>query len=206
MDWMQTFKAAEFQGIAYALPQNWFEIVPVEDKPIKYLEIGALYGANMLCVAASYGKHPESKLYCIDPWCDYVDYPEYKEQQKTIYETFLSNTKDVKNLTVIRGYSHAEVPKLDDEYFDIIYIDGNHEPEYVLEDAVHAYRKLKKGGYLIFDDYGWGEPGNETTIGMQAFATTYKKRIEVVGVKGNQLFIRKTDPDTPQKPPVTEQA
>ena len=35
-------------------------------------------------------------------------------------------------------------PKFKDEFFDIIYIDGNHEPEYVLEDAVLSFRKLKK--------------------------------------------------------------
>jgi hypothetical protein len=36
---------------------------------------------------------------------------------------------------------------------DIIYIDGNHGPEYVLEDADLSFRKLKNG-IMIFDDYG----------------------------------------------------
>ena len=36
--------------------------------------------------------------------------------------------------------------------YDIIYIDGSHEARDVLEDAVLAYRLLKIGGLLIFDD------------------------------------------------------
>ena len=40
---------------------------------------------------------------------------------------------DVKDKIIInRGYSNIEIPKFQDEYFDIIYIDGNHESEYVL--------------------------------------------------------------------------
>lgn len=98
-------------------------------------------------------------MYCIDPWEDYNDYPEYKDQQPTIYNTFISNVENsgVKNKIVInRGYSNVELLKFQDDFFDIIYIDGNHEPEYVLEDAVLSFRKLKKNGIMIFDDYGWG--------------------------------------------------
>jgi len=42
---------------------------------------------------------------------------------------------------------------LPDEKFDMIYIDGDHNACGVLEDAVMAWRHLKKGGMLLFDDY-----------------------------------------------------
>ena len=86
-------------------------------------------------------------MYCIDPWEDYNDYPEYKNQQSTIYNSFINNVENsgVKDKIIInRGYSNLEIPKFPDEFFDIIYIDGNHEPEYVLEEAVLSFRKLKK--------------------------------------------------------------
>ena len=56
----------------------------------------------------------------------------------------------------MKGYSHKEIFRFDDNYFDIIYIDGNHEPEFVLEDAILSFRRLKKEGIMILDDYGRG--------------------------------------------------
>lgn len=89
-----------------------------------------------------------------------------------------------------RGYSHLEVPKLEDNTFDIIYIDGNHLPEYVLEDAVLCFRKLKPEGIMIFDDYGWGGP-DLTKRGIDGFLNGYHKRIAVIGHRASQVFVRK---------------
>jgi hypothetical protein len=50
------------------------------------------------------------------------------------------------------------VNKFTDESLDIIYIDGNRNPEYILEDAMLYFHKLKTCGYMIFDDYGWEIP------------------------------------------------
>ncbi len=186
-----------FVGIHYRMADNWFEHVDVNqynNHPINYLEIGAFYGANLLSVAKTYGLHSDSKLHCIDPWVDYDEYPEYKNEQSSIYEAFMMNlqasgSKD--KITIHRGYSNAEIIKLHDDFFDIIYIDGNHEPEYVLEDAVLSFRKLKKDGIMIFDDYGWGGP-DLTQRGIDAFMSGYHKRIQQLGEKNSQVFIRKT--------------
>ena len=81
-----------FVGTYYRLANNWFDNVDMNnyrDKPINYLEIGTFYVANILSVAKSYELHNDSKLYYIDPWEDYNDYPEYKTQQSTIYNTFI---------------------------------------------------------------------------------------------------------------------
>lgn len=182
-----------FRGTAYRLADNWFSYIPQTNTPIRYLEIGAFYGANLLSVAATYAKHPESVLIAIDPWTDYSDYPEYKGQQETIYDTFQSNisrSEHQPKINVKRGYSHEVLTTLEDNSFDIIYIDGNHEPEYVLEDAVLAFRKLKVGGYLIFDDYGWGGP-DLTQRGIDAFLHGYYKRITRLGIRDSQAFAQK---------------
>lgn len=182
-----------FRGTQYRLADIWFPFIPRTNVPIRYLEIGAFYGANLLSVAATYGTHPDSVLVAVDPWTDYSDYPEYKTQQETIYETFLSNIRRSEHeskIDVRRGYSHTIVSTFDDASFDIIYVDGNHEPEYVLEDAVLAFRKLKVGGYLIFDDYGWGGP-DLTQRGIDAFISGYHKRIRVIGSRESQVFIQK---------------
>jgi hypothetical protein len=186
----------KFQGQSYRLADNWLNYVPLDQfmyKSIQYLEIGAFYGGNAISVANTYAFHEKSKIHCVDPWADYDDYPEYKERQATIYDTFMQNilaTGEPEKFCVHRGFSHQIVQTFDDEYFDIIYIDGNHEPEYVLEDAVLCFRKLKTGGIMIFDDYGWGGP-DLTQKGIDAFLHVYSKKIERLGLHENQVFIRK---------------
>jgi predicted O-methyltransferase YrrM len=187
---------SNFDGIQYRLADNWFSIIDVnycKGKPINYLEVGAFYGANILSVANTYGLHSESKLYCIDPWEDYDEYPEYKTQQSTIYDSFMKNIENsgVKDKIVVRrGYSSSEIPKLPDNFFDIIYIDGNHEPEYVLEDAVLSFRKLKTNGIMVFDDYGWGGP-DLTQRGIDGFLSGYHKRVRFLGNLQSQVFVLK---------------
>jgi hypothetical protein len=184
----------KFNGTAYRLADNWFPFAtPNSSTPIRYAEIGAFYGANMVSVAETYGSHPDSVLIAIDPWTDYSDYPEYKGQQMSIYDAFTRNMENCglkDRVTVKRGYSHEVLPTLEDNSFDIIYIDGNHEPEYVLEDAVLAFRKVKVGGRLIFDDYGWGGP-DLTKRGIDSFLHGYRHRIVVLGSRESQVFIQK---------------
>jgi len=185
-----------FEGTFYRLADNWFSFINVNNyktEPINYLEIGAFYGANLISVAKTYGLHSDSKLYCIDPWEDYMEYPEYKNEQTNIYNTFIKNVEnsgEKDKIIVKRSYSNLEILKFDDNFFDIIYIDGNHEPEYVLEDAVLSFRKLKKDGIIIFDDYGWGGP-DLTQRGIDSFLNGYHKRIMILGAKQTQVFVKK---------------
>jgi len=187
-------KIDNFQGTIFRLANNWFNFVPQTDSPIQYLEIGAFHGANAISVNNTYAKHPNSLLYCVDPWIDYSDYPEYKEKQETNYNIFMDNVSKTYNsekFIVRRGFSSDVIPTFNDNQFDIIYIDGNHEPEYVLEDAVLAFRKLKIGGYLIFDDYGWGGP-DLTKRGIDGFLNGYHKRIKYLGQANTQVFVQKS--------------
>lgn len=188
-----------FEGTSFRLSENWNTIIPIDlqNKPIKYLEVGAYHGANVISVAESYGLHPESKLYCIDPWINYDEYPEYKEEGKQ-EDNFNIFTKNIKNnnlenkVITLRGFSSDEIPKLEDNLFDIIFIDGNHEPEYVLEDAVLSFPKLKVGGYMVFDDYEWDGGKAGTDKGIDAFFNGYYKRINEINRNHNgQSFLQK---------------
>jgi predicted O-methyltransferase YrrM len=187
---------SNFDGTIFRLANNWLNHVDIErfnKRPINYLEIGAFYGGNVISVANTYGSHPESKLYVIDPWEDYHEYPEYKGEHSKIYSTFMENIEKSgkkEKIHINRGYSRDCIPKFEDEFFDIIYIDGNHEPEFVLEDAVLSFRKLKSGGIMIFDDYGWGGP-DLTMRGIDGFLSGYHKRTIRLGLRDTQLFIEK---------------
>lgn len=186
----------DFIGNKYRLADNWFDFIPLEqhkNRPINYLEIGSYYGGNVISVAETYAVHQYSMLYCVDPYLDYPGYSEYVGKQEEIYVGFLENLKNagIRSKVIIdRGYSNERIPKFENSFFDIIYIDGNHEPEYVLEDAVLSFRKLRLGGFLIFDDYNWGNVATYK-LAVDAFLSCYAKKLVYLGEKNTQVFVRK---------------
>jgi len=159
----------------------WGPYIPMPTGPINYLEIGVADGGNAIIVSRSYAKHPNSKIFCVDPWMDYDEYPEYKGRQEQGYSTFLKNINtlaDSSKFIVKRGFSDKIVPTFDNNFFDIIFVDGNHETEFVYRDGVMALQKVKVGGYIVFDDYmlDW----KQTMVGIDKFIKDYRNRIDIV--------------------------
>lgn len=173
---------------------NWSAFIPIENKPIKYLEIGVADGIHVIHISESYCQHPESKIYCVDPWQDYDEYPEYKGQQGVAWKTFNTNIAKYNlqyKCILNRGFSDKIVPTFEDIFFDIIFVDGNHETEFVYKDGCMAFEKVKSGGYIVFDDYSflWAQ----TILGIDKFLEEYKDKIEILH-KGNffpQVIVRK---------------
>lgn len=62
-------------------------------------------------------------------------------------------------ITVFEGDSRKMIHNVMDNWYDIIFIDGGHEYDIVKSDVENGYRKLKKGGIMVFDDFS----GDETT-------------------------------------------
>jgi hypothetical protein len=52
-----------------------------------------------------------------------------------------------------KGYSFDILNKFKDEYFDFIYIDGDHSYDGVKDDLNLSYSKTKKNGYICGHDY-----------------------------------------------------
>jgi hypothetical protein len=181
----------KFEGIKYRLCDEWNGKIQIEDKPINYLEVGAFYGGNFLSVADSYAKHPWSKLYVVDPWTNYAEYDEYKDlDMETVFDAFTRNIEHIKDkVEICRGSSYEKLPEFQNNFFDIIYLDGNHDFIYVLADAILSFSKLKVGGYMIFDDYDLGWEG--VLYGVTQFIEYHKSRIEILGMHKNQAFLKK---------------
>ena len=183
---------SSFKGYSWRLCNLWFDIIPINvDKPIMYLEIGTLCGANLISVAKTYALHPDSVLYCIDPWIDNDEYSEYKCLQNSNLSNFISNVQEaniVNKLKACRNFSYKILPKLDDNFFDIIYIDGNHEPYAVMEDGVMSFRKCKSNGWIIFDDYTFTK---DVTSTIDAFLYLYKDKIQYYHIANGQCYLQK---------------
>lgn len=106
-----------------------------------------------------------SKLFLIDPWiCD----PEFmipgeffdgntasnQEEMDKIHQTVLADFAG-ENVDVVRMSSEEAAGDFSDDFFDWVYIDGNHYYDRVRQDLDLWFPKIKPGGYLAGDDYLW---------------------------------------------------
>lgn len=108
----------------------------------------------------------------------------------------------VDEMTTAAGLSQVvqRTPPLDS--FDIIYIDGSHAKNDVLEDAVLCWRSLRGNGLMVFDDYHTVRKGLSCREGgenedlwypkpaIDAFVQCFDRQCEVIH-NGRQLIVRK---------------
>jgi hypothetical protein len=90
-----------------------------------------------------------------------------------------------------RGTSEEIGQNFSDEYFDWVYIDGNHLYEFVRKDLELYIKKLKVGGYIAGDDYiegDWWEGGVKKAV--DEFITS--KGVQLIEIKNTQFLIQKT--------------
>lgn len=174
---------------------RWHNFIkPDEKKSINYLQIGSLYRTNITSVLGTYAKNPLSLVHCIDHWLNYTNFREYKGKFDNLFQNFFNNLEEEdKNKLIIHcGYSHIKIPELINNFFDIIFIDGDLNSEYVLENAVLAFRKLKINGIMIINKL------NETSLlqnGIRAFISCYASKIEIIGeINGEEVFLKKIKP------------
>lgn len=99
-------------------------------------------------------------LYCIDPWITYDNYEVTLGRNKKgkdfnrLYEAAKNTLKEFNNVKIIKEFSSNAVLKFDDYSLDFVFIDGNHAYEYVLQDIMMWYTKIKNGGIISGHDYG----------------------------------------------------
>jgi predicted O-methyltransferase YrrM len=90
-------------------------------------------------------------FYAIDPWCKYADYGYVSDEDFiTIENEFDKNTKGY-NVIKLKGTLQDAFDKLPE--LDMVYIDGNHAYEYVINDIKLALKKIKKNGIICGHDY-----------------------------------------------------
>lgn len=180
-----------YEGPVYTPASHWRRFVNIPSRTnIRYLEIGVFYGIHLFDVARTF---PSAQLYGVDPWLDYEEYPEYKGQQNTIFNGFqrnLSKCPDKSRIQAYRGFSNDIVPQFPNDYFDIIFVDGNHETEYVYKDGCMSFEKTKSGGYIVFDDMD-EKDWPQTREGVRQFEKEFEGKIEMVVNLTAQIVFKK---------------
>jgi len=158
-------------------------------KKLNILELGSFEGLSTVFFLTTL---KYSKIYCVDP---FIDFEENKDKDfNQIFENFKYNTKNFQNrIRLSKSTSDLFFENIDNEKFDLIYIDGNHRAENVFKDAKNSFKSLKRGGFIIFDDFLWNyyDKINLNPIGaIKKFIFKNFFNIKIVSI-GYQLVIQK---------------
>ena len=175
---------------------NNFEIFTFflpKDKSLKfdYLEVGCYEGLSSFYVLSEY---KSVNAFFLDIW----DMP--NPNSKTLSHNFgliekafdqnLSgfNFKKIKNDSVI---SMRKLLK-ENVYFDFIYIDGSHNGEDILSDAIEAFKILKVNGLMFFDDFLQHDDNRilQSYVGIDKFLSLYSDYLKIEYFQNN-LVVRK---------------
>jgi hypothetical protein len=181
----------------YSFTTDWFTsempiwkkvLAPFAHKPgIQYLEIGVFEGRAAMWMIENILTHPTSHVTGMDLFVG--DYEKHYGSFKDRYLSNLELSGADDRATTIQGYSQIELRKLPLDTFHIIYIDGSHVNADVLEDTILCWRLLKKGGILIFDDYG-DYKTSDPKGGINTFMRYYGSHFDVIH-NGIQLILKK---------------
>ena len=118
-------------------------------------EIGVHAGKNAYRI---YNVINPKKLYLIDPWTltindkKHTQNNDYTEQlgAELVCKKYFENKQ---NVEIIKNWSLEAVNLFDDDYFDLVYIDGDHSYDAVLNDLSFWSKKVKVNKYLGGHDY-----------------------------------------------------
>jgi predicted O-methyltransferase YrrM len=149
-----------------------------------FLEIGCFEGRATIWLLGNILASKTSKIHCIDIF-------EGDYEQRFDHNMKVARCED--QVTKIKGYSQEALRQLPLNHYDFIYVDGSHVVSDVLEDAVLAFRLLKSGGIMIFDDYEWDWFNDEYLVpkmAIDAFLRIYARKCELLH-KGYQVILRK---------------
>ncbi|WHZ14751.1 MAG: Glycosyltransferase [Nitrospira sp.] len=136
--------------------------------PFRILEVGSWAGGSAITWADALTRYCQANgdVVCVDPWKPYFDvatrpdatvYREMSEAlaKDTIYDLFLHNITAAGHAHIVlplRGPSRVMLPALPRNYFDLVFVDGDHSYAAVSADITAAAGLIKDGGILCGDD------------------------------------------------------
>jgi len=172
-------------------------------KNLKFLEIGLAAGFSTNWFINNYLQDKDSFITGIDPFLKLSESTGDKEWtcqdhwcNENLENIFKKNTEHNKNkIFFYKGFSKDILPKLDKNYYDLVYIDGDHSENAVFLDGCLSFDLIKHNGLIIFDDaqknYTSPEhPNGNTEKGVQRFLKKYDDKVKIL-FNGYQCVVQK---------------
>lgn len=158
-------------------------LAPWAGRPgVQMLEIGSFEGRSTNWFLDNILTGAKSFITCVDTFGGSAEHAGL--ELSDLHERFLANTAHAgARVSAYCGRSDTYCAQHAHNYFDIIYVDGSHTVEDIMIDALLAWRLLKPGGIMVFDDYGWGDhlaPELRPKVAIDAFVAAYAPRLRVV--------------------------
>jgi SAM-dependent methyltransferase len=188
----------------------WESLLP-QVAPRRILEVGCFEGRSTCFTIEHAAKLAPIEIHCVDPWLDEPIYKSVGADDMGVVEArFRHNTAIAVaraphkvDLVVHKAPSDATLSRMlaggMRNGFDFIYIDGSHHAADVLCDAVLAFRLLRIGGTMAFDDYLWSEdlPDGRDLLrcpkpAIDAFVNLNVRKLQLLNAPLFQLYVTKT--------------
>ena len=125
-------------------------------KSLRLLEIGAYVAESTSIFCQHFGS-----VTTIDP---HLEFNRRFANSSEVYQAFCFRMKPYTNYTLIRKTSDDAFAELTNQQFDVVYIDGNHDYEYVKRDILNYQTLIKPQGFLTGHDYRNGHEGVEKAV------------------------------------------
>ena len=159
---------------------------------VKKDTVGAEIGVWKANTSANFVKKGVKELHLVDAWSvevykegigetgEWGSYENYLQRYRQVtggtteehfksyydktYNEVVKRFKQLEHVHVHRMSSNDWFAEQKDNYFDWVYLDGDHSYEGVLRDLHSSRRVVKDGGIILGDDYAWpfqrhGKPG-----------------------------------------------
>jgi len=129
-----------------------------------YVEIGSWLGDSACLLLRNNNK---TELYCIDLFEYNTNYKyfykelekikpnERKTQEELLKNRLIKHNVNNYNFNIIKGRSDSSniIKKISQLKIDILFIDGSHLFQNVINDFKNYEKFVEKGGFIVFDDY-----------------------------------------------------
>lgn len=141
-----------------------------------------------------------SALHLIDPWLFQPQFPKRMygglavRDQAAMDRLHTSVVKRFANrpeVHIHRQLSVDGLQALPDASLDVCFVDGDHSFEVVLQDFVLAHRKVRSGGYICGDDWGWKDEQGRTSVRDAVLAYLQMNPVDFIHVRNGQILIRR---------------
>src|SRR4030042_2752740 len=153
---------------------------------LRALEIGCFEGRSTMWFCENILTRSSCEITCVDTFLGGADQKAHGTNLLRMKERFMHNTYEAMIcgwISVIQMASHEFLKRIVVDENDFIYLDASHIALNVLEDSVLAWRHLKVGGIMIWDDYAWTldpERLNRPGPAIDAFLDIYSNQLEVL--------------------------